>query len=55
MACTNIDTISKRLTSFDNKLTTLPGAVSPNAVCDKRNACVVCKKNKKNIMQLLNY
>lgn len=29
---------SKRLTSFDNKFTTFPGAVSPKAVCDKRRA-----------------
>lgn len=29
--------ISNRLTSFDRRFTTLPGAVSPSAVCDNRN------------------
>lgn len=33
------ETHSKRLTSFDNKLTTFPGAVSPSAVCDRRSDC----------------
>lgn len=28
--------ISKRLTSFDNKFTNLPGAVSASAACDNR-------------------
>lgn len=31
-------THSNRLTSFDNRFTTLPGDVSPSAVCDKRKA-----------------
>lgn len=34
----NILMESKRFTSFDNKLTILPGAVSPKADCDKRRA-----------------
>lgn len=35
-ACTVYVTVSNRLTSFDNKFTSLPGAVSFKAVCDKR-------------------
>lgn len=34
----SIDTKSKRFTSFDNKLTTFPGDVSPNAVWDNLSA-----------------
>lgn len=34
----NIVTQSNRLTSFERRLTTLPGAVSPSAVCESRNA-----------------
>lgn len=34
----SIEAKSKRLTSFDSKLTTFPGAVSPNALCDNRRA-----------------
>lgn len=40
IAFITIDTTSKRFTSFDNRFTTLPGAVSPSAVCDNRNACI---------------
>lgn len=40
------DTHSKRFTSFDNKLTTLPGDVSPNAFCDKRRAFKLPKKKE---------
>ena len=29
---------SNRFTSFDNKLTIFPGAVSPSAVCESRSA-----------------
>lgn len=39
IAFINNETHSKRLTSFDNRFTTLPGAVSPNAVCDNRSDC----------------
>ena len=34
----NIVTQSNRFTSFDSKFTTLPGDVSPSAVCESRNA-----------------
>lgn len=34
MGWINIEAISNRFTSFDNKLTSLPGAVSDKAVCD---------------------
>lgn len=34
------NTYSNRLTSFDNKFITLPGDVSPSALCDKRNAYI---------------
>lgn len=30
------DAQSNRFTSFDNKLTTFPGDVSPSAVCDRQ-------------------
>lgn len=32
--CITTDTISNRFTSFDNKFTSLPGAVSDRAFCD---------------------
>lgn len=38
MPCKSIVTHSNRLTSFDSRFTTLPGDVSPSAVCDKRKA-----------------
>lgn len=38
--------ISKRLTSFDRRLTTLPEAVSPSAVCDNRNTYKQCTKER---------
>lgn len=36
---TNIDAISNRFTSFDSKLTSLPGAVSCRAVWDSCRDC----------------
>lgn len=33
------ETISNRLTSFDNKLASFPGAVSHKALCDNCNDC----------------
>lgn len=44
IAFITIETISKRFTSFDNKLTIFPGAVSPNAVCDRRKAYTRIRK-----------
>lgn len=41
---------SKRLTSFDSKFTTLPGVVSPRAVCVKRNDCFCTRKKKSSLM-----
>lgn len=42
--------ISNRLTSFDRRFTTFPGAVSPRAVCDNRNDW----KGSKKVMRKLN-
>lgn len=33
------DAQSNRFTSFESKFTTLPGDVSPRAVCERRRAC----------------
>lgn len=38
--------ISNRLTSLDRRFTTLPAAVSPSAVCERRNAFSLCMINK---------
>lgn len=48
----NIVTVSNRLTSFDSKFTTFPGAVSPSAVCDSRKAFE--KQSYCNCIYLLN-
>lgn len=40
----NNDNQSKRFTSFDSRFTSFPGAVSPSAVCDNRNACCFDEK-----------
>lgn len=36
----HIVTHSNRLTSFERRFTTLPGDVSPSAVCDRHMACL---------------